>query len=147
VISYESLLEIFWQSHNPVLNPWSCQYMTAIFFGDEEQRKRAMESLERVASTTGRRIYTQVLPLERFYRAEDYHQKYRLQQDRELTREFRSIYPEFRDFVDSTAVARVNGYLSGYGHSRMLREESKSLGLSPLAERRLVKHVEIIGKR
>ena len=140
-------MEIFWQSHNPVLKAWSRQYMTAIFFGDKEQKKRAMESLERVASAIGRTIHTQVLPIERFYRAEDYHQKYRLQQDRGLTREYRSIYPEFRDFVDSTAVARVNGYLSGYGNPRMLREESESLGLSPLAEGRLVKHVEIIGKR
>ncbi|MFC2172496.1 hypothetical protein ACFLU6_07680 [Acidobacteriota bacterium] len=45
-------------------------------------------------------------------------------------REFRDIYPEEREFTDSTAAARVNGYLGGSGRLSSLKEELDSLGLS-----------------
>ncbi len=52
-------------------------------------------------------------------------------------KEFSAIYPSDMDFVDSTAAARVNGYLDGYGTLQSLTEELDGLGLSPEASRRL----------
>jgi peptide-methionine (S)-S-oxide reductase len=56
-------------------------------------------------------------------------------------REFRTIYPDPGDFVDSTATARVNGYLAGYGSLEMLRDELDSLGLSAKGRDRLWERV------
>jgi len=78
------------------------------------------------------------VPFSRFYVAEAYHQKYGLRGDREFMREFRSIYPSDEALMNSTAAARVNGYLSGYGTAAALQEEINSLGLSPEGQRRLL---------
>jgi peptide-methionine (S)-S-oxide reductase len=71
--------------------------------------------------------------------AEDYHQKYRLQQDRLLLKEFRTLYPERQPFVDSTAAARVNGYLGGHGKAAEVEAEIGQLGLSLAGQERLLR--------
>ncbi|MEJ2315295.1 MAG: hypothetical protein P8Y85_11250 [Nitrospirota bacterium] len=43
------------------------------------------------------------------------------------------MYPVFTDFVNSTAAARVNGYLAGYGSCQTLRQDIDMLGLSEAA--------------
>jgi hypothetical protein len=53
------------------------------------------------------------------------------------------IYPLHRDFIDSTAVARLNGYAGGYGGAAQLAREIDRLGLSDAGKRVLtgiVKH-------
>ena len=47
------------------------------------------------------------------------------------------MYPSLRDFLASTAVARVNGYVAGYGTCESLRGEFDGLGLSPAGRKRL----------
>lgn len=136
VVSYECLLDVFWRSHSPVSRTWSRQYMAAVFYDGPEQERLARESLEREHARRGQEIHTKILLLERFYRAEDYHQKHRLQSDRELTSQIRGAYPDFQGFVDSTAAARLNGYLDGEGSAAQLERELPLLGLSePSAEK------------
>jgi peptide-methionine (S)-S-oxide reductase len=137
VISYEELLDVFWASHDPFRQPWSRQYMAIVFTHDDEQERQAIEGRDRLAAGMGQKVTTEIVPFSRFYLAEDYHQKYRLQQDPVLVREFRAIYPSTQDFVDSTAAARVNGYVAGYGSLEMLRDELDSLGLSTGGRERL----------
>jgi peptide-methionine (S)-S-oxide reductase len=59
-------------------------------------------------------------------------------------KELRAIYPRKEDFVNSTAAARINGYLNGYGTLSGLQEELPGIGLSPAASRRLT---EIVKRR
>jgi peptide-methionine (S)-S-oxide reductase len=141
-ISYEKLLEIFWASHSPTQRSWSKQYKAAVFYHNEEQKRLAMETRDREAAKRKSTIATEILPATTFYRAEAYHQKYRLRQDRDLMKEFGVIYPSDTDFVNSTAAARVNGYLDGYGTLESLQEELDALGLSPEASKRLVEIVK-----
>ncbi|HUO76077.1 MAG TPA: hypothetical protein VMU21_00735 [Thermodesulfovibrionales bacterium] len=49
-------------------------------------------------------------------------------------KEFRAIYPDMKSFIDSTAVARVNGYLGGYGSCDSIEEEIEGFGLSQRAK-------------
>jgi methionine-S-sulfoxide reductase len=137
VISYEELLGVFWDSHDPFSQPWSRQYMAIVFTHDDEQERQAIEGRDRLAAETGRVVATEIVPFSGFYLAEEYHQKYRLQQDPALMREFRAIYPDPGDFVDSTAVARANGYVAGYGSLERLRDELDGLGLSTGGQKRL----------
>jgi peptide-methionine (S)-S-oxide reductase len=141
LISYEELLSLFWKAHDPTWPARSRQYRAVLFYQGEEQRRLALESMEREQARHGRAIHTETLPAPRFYRAEDYHQKFYLRQDPGLMGEFRTIYPDARDFTDSTAAARVNGYLAGYGSRTSLQADLDILGLSPGGSKRLLDSV------
>jgi peptide-methionine (S)-S-oxide reductase len=138
VVSYRDLLDIFWESHDPTARSWSRQYRVAIFYHKDEQREIALESRDREAAKRKETIRTEVLPFTGFTLAEDYHQKYHLLQYPEFTGELRALYPETKDFVNSTAAARLNGFLGGYGSPELLKKEIDSYGLSAGAKKRLI---------
>jgi len=82
-ISYEKLLDVFWENHDPTqLNrqgPDSgTQYRSAIFYHDPEQQSAAESSKEKRGKSGAYRkpIVTQIVPATTFYEAEDYHQQY-----------------------------------------------------------------------
>lgn len=140
-ISYAELLDVFWSSHSPTTRPYSQQYASIIFTHDEEQERLATETRDREAARTGRILYTQIVPYTTFTLAEDYHQKYRLRGVPELMAEFEAIYPDPAAFVDSTAAARVNGYVAGYGDREQLEAEIDQLGLSENGRQALLRIV------
>ena len=82
-VSFEELVEAFWNLHNPTTPNRQGpdvgeQYRSAIFFHDPKQEKIARESKTR-ADASGRfkrPIVTEIVPASRFWRAEDYHQRY-----------------------------------------------------------------------
>ena len=141
VISFPDLLDVFWSSHEATQRSWSRQYMSAVFCHDAEQTRQAREQKEKREKQTGQRLQTEIFEAAEFYLAEDYHQKYMLQGDHSLMREFRSMYPDFTDFLNSTAAARVNGYLYGCRSLTDLRVELGSLGLSAEGNARLLERV------
>lgn len=137
-ISYEELLEMFWSSHNPTRRSWSQQYKAALFYHNEAQKELALRSRDQQAAKRESQVFTEIIPVTKFYRAEDYHQKYMLRHTPELMQELSAIYPNPRNFADSTAAARINGYVSGYGTAAALQADLDSLGLSPKGRQRLV---------
>ena len=74
--SYERLLTVFWATHNPCAANGSRQYMSALFYHNDAQKKLALGTQEREEARKGTRIATEVLPATTFYVAEDYHQNY-----------------------------------------------------------------------
>ncbi len=142
-ITYNELLDIFWQSHKPTSRSWSRQYKNAVFYHDEQQRQAAMASRAAMEKKLGRPVKTDVASLRTFTMAEDYHQKYLLKRSHDLNREMTRIYPIHREFVDSTAVARLNGYAGGNGSKKQLAREIDLLGLTDAGRKALthmVKH-------
>ena len=129
-ISYEQMLEIFWANHKPGRTVWKRQYAPALFFENENQEKLARDSKNKVGARLGEKVQTEIIPLEKFYLAEMYHQKYHLQGYEELMAEYRNFYPDMSDFVNSTSAARVNGYIGGYADLSQLESEFSLLGLS-----------------
>jgi peptide-methionine (S)-S-oxide reductase len=83
-VSYEKLLDAFFSLHDPTtLNrqgpDWGTQYRSVIFFHSPEQEAQARAKIEQLTSEghfKPKRIVTQVVPAETFWRAEDYHQRY-----------------------------------------------------------------------
>jgi hypothetical protein len=104
--------------------------MNAVFFHDDRQRQAAMDSKAEVEKKLGQPVNTEVAPLRTFTMAEDYHQKYIIKQHYDLHADMSRIYPLHRNFVDSTAVARLNGYASGHGDKEQLAREIDRLGLT-----------------
>ncbi len=141
IISYADLLKVFWRSHDPGSRSWSRQYMAAIFYHNEEQKKQALESRKLEEARTHGKIYTEISPASKFYRAEDYHQKYYLRQRPDLVRELKAIYPSNEDFQDSTVAARLNGYLAAQGSREAIQAELKDL-LPPEESKKLLDIVQ-----
>jgi len=138
VTSYQKLLDVFWATHNPCAQSGSRQYMTAVFYHSDAQKKLALETKAREAARRKGQIVTDVLPASTFYLAEDYHQKYYLRQHPDLLKEFTTLYPDTKSFLASTAVARVNGYLDGKGTLEALQKEIDGFGLSKEGSRKLL---------
>jgi len=130
-ISYGRLLDLFWGAHDPLSRVWSRQYMPAVFFRTEAQKKAAEESKKVLEKEAATRIHTAILPFTTFFLAEGYHQKYYLRRHALLEKELTVIYPALEDFVRSTAVSRVNGYAGGHGTPQKLAADIDMLGLSP----------------
>jgi methionine-S-sulfoxide reductase len=137
-ISYKDLLLVFWQSHDPTYKSWSRQYMSAIFYHDDEQRKLALETKALEENQRNRKIQTEIASFGIFYLAEDYHQKYELRRHGDLMKEFKAMYPRDIDFVNSTAAARVNGIVGGHGAPESFQATVDQLGLSNAAQERLL---------
>ncbi len=85
VISYEQLLKVFWESHNPTQgmrqgNDTGTQYRSGIYVYSEAQRQRAETSKaayqEALTAEGYGEITTEILDAPEFYYAEDYHQQY-----------------------------------------------------------------------
>jgi methionine-S-sulfoxide reductase len=82
-IAYARLLDVFWRNIDPTTKDRQfvdvgSQYRTAIFYHNEEQRRLAEESKKQLEASGrfGRPIVTEIVPAERFYPAEEYHQDY-----------------------------------------------------------------------
>jgi len=80
-ISYDKLLDHFWQLHDPTtLNRQGpdvgTQYRSSIFYHSPEQEKAARESKQHWQERFNRPIVTEIAPAATFYPAEDYHQRY-----------------------------------------------------------------------
>lgn len=142
IISFEKLLDVFWASHDPRTDTIT-QYKSIIFYHSEEQRKTALESRQRQETSLGARLYTDILPFDKFYLAEDYHQKYDLSGLWITFKELSSLYPEQNEFLNSTAVARLNGYAGGYGDSEKLIQLMDEIGLSAESRKELTQRVAL----
>ena len=80
-ISYEKLLDVFWNIHNPTTKDRQgfdvgSQYNSAIFYHDEKQRRVALKSKAERQKNMERKIVTQIKKAPKFWEAEKYHQKY-----------------------------------------------------------------------
>jgi peptide-methionine (S)-S-oxide reductase len=82
-ISYEEVLEIFWNTHDPTtLNRQGAdegtQYRSVVFYHSEEQKKIAQDYKTQLdkSGTFKKPIVTEITPFSIFYPAEDYHQNY-----------------------------------------------------------------------
>ena len=80
-IAYRELLEVFFAVHDPTTlnrqgNDVGSQYRSAIFYHDEEQKATASQFLQEAQSSFDDDIVTQLEPVDRYFRAETYHQEY-----------------------------------------------------------------------
>lgn len=84
-VSYRDLLRVFWENHDPTQgmrqgNDMGTQYRSAIYTTDDAQQSEARRSLEayqgELSKTGHGTITTEILPLDTYYYAEDYHQQY-----------------------------------------------------------------------
>ena len=80
-ISYEKIIDLFWDAHDPTtLNRQGAdtgpQYRSIILTENDDQTRIANESKDRAQTKSKSPIVTEIVPLTKFYPAEDYHQDF-----------------------------------------------------------------------
>lgn len=97
---------------------YSRQYRSVIFYHDAAQKKTAEQA-----------GCPNLEPVGTFTRAEDYHQKYYLQQSN-LVKDFYEMFPNDAAFTDSTAVTRANAIAGGCMPRQQIEALLPTLGVS-----------------
>lgn len=132
-LSYEKLLTTFWRKHSPTARK-SRQYMSVILVRDQEQKEIAEKSLAKQ-----NKVQTQILPLEEFTDAEDYHQKYVLQRHPWL---LTALDFDPSQLASSPLATKLNGFLAGCGDSKVFTEQTlPHLDLPEKAEKYIRKNI------
>jgi peptide-methionine (S)-S-oxide reductase len=81
VLSYRDVIDLFWVAHDPTTlnqqgNDVGDQYRSTIMYTSEEQKKIAEASKAEAQKVYDGKVVTEIVPLKKFYPAEDYHQDY-----------------------------------------------------------------------
>lgn len=81
VVSYETLLKVYYGSHNPTTvdgqHPdYGRQYRSIVFYSNEQERKAAIAARDAAQADYDAPIATEIVPFEKFWPAEAYHQDY-----------------------------------------------------------------------
>ena len=80
-VSYKKIIDLFWDAHDPTTpNQQGAdkgpQYRSIILYANDEQKKLAEQSRAEAQKHFPNPIVTEIVPLKKFYPAEDYHQDY-----------------------------------------------------------------------
>ncbi len=142
VLTYRELVEKFWSDHNPFQQPFSSQYRSILFYHSQEQYKIAEEVKAEIEQEEGREIQTEFKEYREFNLAENYHQKYYLQQRSKYKNHYLNEM-SWEEFINSTVVARVNGYIAREGSRKQLQQEIGSLGLSTELRNNLLEQYDL----
>ncbi|CAD6192172.1 unnamed protein product [Caenorhabditis auriculariae] len=126
LISYRQLLEFFWSHHNP-LERRTKQYQSAIIYENMDQKAEAMKSLDEAKKKFGN-VETYIVPLDIFYQAEDYHQKYWLRNKKEILDQ---LSVTDGDIAQGVLCTKLNAYAAGYTDFEELELLAKDYELSP----------------
>ncbi|CAF0826361.1 unnamed protein product [Rotaria sordida] len=113
-ISFTQLLTYFNQWHTPNTSTTRSQYAAAIFFHNEQQQREVNEmNIENV----------RVDRFNKFYEAEEYHQKYNLKWTIMET----DIFGKKEEWInkDKQMITKLNGFLAGYGTNEQFQQWDK----------------------
>ena len=149
VLKYEEMLNLFWSAHRCDQAGYSRQYMNALFYHNDEQKKAAQASVAKAAKAQGvslDAVKTAILPVGEFTYAEAYHQKYYLTRYSDIRGFLGRTYADGKSLADSTVATRLNAYL-GSGKDKdwdVFVKELSSYGLPKEIEDGLRRAVEKI---
>ncbi|WP_435168330.1 peptide-methionine (S)-S-oxide reductase MsrA [Paenibacillus glycanilyticus] len=142
LVSYDELLELFWNNHNPYnINGYKDrQYQSLLLYRDDEQAEAFRRIKSRMEETKGI-LDTELSPFNAFYPAESRHQKYYLKRFPDAVEKLMSLYLSEEELERSTLAARLNGVAKGFLNLERLQNEMKGW---PVAEDELKEILSLI---
>ncbi len=124
VVSYDSLLKMFWQNHYPNRDAYKGrQYLSILRYRGATQRQAIDEVKQQMEGQLGEPIETDISPFDTFTLAEERHQKYYLKRYPKVLEQLQQLYPNPELLVNSTFAARLNGFVKGFGTRASLINE------------------------
>ncbi len=130
-LSYADLLDVCWSNHDWRSTAPKRQYRGVVLTHDDRQHDLAQHRRAAIEERTGQSVETAIERLDEFTLAEDYHQKYELRSTPIVGDELEELYGPA--FVDSTVVARLNGFVGGHGEPDQRSAWLARLELPPAA--------------
>jgi len=112
-VSFTELVNDAFQQHNPYQQSPKRQYHNIIFTVTLEQ-EAALTSYLDTNGYNRNKLATRIEPLDRFYVAESYHQKFNLRGKRWITESFDMAGYDEQDIRESPAAAKLNGHVAGH---------------------------------
>lgn len=125
IITFEEILEVFWNNHNPInINNYKGrQYLSLLFYSDDKQKETIQHVLRRRKEQGRGEPETEIAPYSGFYLAEAKHQKYYLKRFPNAIEKLNEWFSSQEDLNNSTLAARLNGLAKGYTNlERILNE-------------------------
>lgn len=135
---FPELLQHFLRWHQPAKPAWKRDYASAIIVQNEQQYALAREVLAGWKQQHRQKPQTLLLPFHPFFPAEKRQQKYYLRKQPALMEEVRPLFFSFEAFARSTAAARLNSFLAGYGDSESMERALSQLNLPEKTKNRLI---------
>ncbi|NBD25000.1 peptide-methionine (S)-S-oxide reductase MsrA [Paenibacillus glycinis] len=128
ILSLEKVLDVFWRNHNPFnINDYKGrQYQSLVLYRDLDQQS-VIQNVKNMQEEHGnRKLDTEIAPFNRFYLAEDRHQKYYLKRYPNAIDELSNLYPSPQELTDATLAARLNGLAKGYVNLQAILDEIRA---------------------
>jgi methionine-S-sulfoxide reductase len=127
-LPYGKLLDVFWSEHDPRSAPMCTQYAAVLFVHDDAQERAARESRARLEAALGAKVKTVIRRLDRFWNAEDYHQKHSLRHQGPLLGLLRPFVTDEASLRESPLAAKLNAFAAGDLGFDRLRAQCADLG-------------------
>ncbi len=134
---------MFIGAHDATGPSWSKQYRSVVFAHNARQADISRAALAKVAEEKNRPTTTAIESEFKFWLAEDYHQKYQLRRYQQIDAELQAIYPNLKDYVNSTATMRLNAWFANWGSPEQLGISIDELGLTKDTQRSLAKTLRL----
>ncbi|WP_157265675.1 peptide-methionine (S)-S-oxide reductase MsrA [Paenibacillus sp. FJAT-27812] len=146
IVSFEEILEVFWDNHNPDnINDYKGrQYRSILFYTDAQQIETIRRVLKKRTVHGVPEPITEIAPFAKFYPAEDRHQKYYLKRYPDAMEKLSEWYPTQEELIDSTLAARLNGLAKGYTNLERIVNEIERWQLQADVQKRMVELVKRI---
>ncbi|WP_274651274.1 peptide-methionine (S)-S-oxide reductase MsrA [Paenibacillus humicola] len=131
-LSLENVLDVFWSNHNPVnISGYKGrQYQSLVLYRDQTQLN-VIQNVMKIREEQGKGMpCTEIAPFNRFYPAEDRHQKYYLKRYPNAIDILSSLFPTPQELTDATLAARLNGLAKGYTNLHTILDEISSWPIS-----------------
>ncbi|QHL86750.1 peptide methionine sulfoxide reductase [Nibribacter ruber] len=133
-LSFEELLALFFIHHSATRIAPKRQYASAVFYHSPVQQNAIEKAIQAEEARQPEKIQTLVLPFTQYHLAEERHQKWNLKRVPPLLQELQVYYPDELTFNAATTVARVNGFVAGFGTEAHITAELECFGLSGVAQ-------------
>ncbi len=132
ILSLENLLDVFWNNHNPFnINEYKGrQYQSLVLYRGQNQLN-VIQKVMKIREEQGKeKPDTEIAPYNRFYPAEDRHQKYYLKRYPNAIEELSNLFPSPQELTNATLAARLNGLAKGYTNLHSILDEIRTWPIS-----------------
>lgn len=146
ILSYEEILLVFWDNHNPVnINGYKGRQYQSMLLYRTLQQKNAIDRVLNERRELGKdEPATEVHPFTAFYPAEEKHQKYYLKRNPDAIDKLLTLYPSIQAMDQSTLAARLNGLAKGFTNRSRTLEEVKGWRMPETERERIMALVKDI---
>jgi peptide-methionine (S)-S-oxide reductase len=132
IIPLENVLDVFWSNHNPFnINEYKGrQYQSLVLYRGQIQLNVIQKVMKMREEQGKRKPDTEIAPYNRFYPAEDRHQKYYLKRYPNAIQELSNLFPSPQELTNATLAARLNGLAKGYTNLHTILDEIRTWPIS-----------------